>query len=59
VFPLYVVGLVLIAAGYVRQWSLVALGRLFTVDVRMHRGQTVVDRRRYAASRRRLSPGLW
>lgn len=47
-FPLFVVGLVLMAAGFVvRQWSIVTLGRFFTVDVRVHPGQTVVDRGPY------------
>jgi protein-S-isoprenylcysteine O-methyltransferase Ste14 len=37
-------GLALIVAGIViRQWSVFLLGRFFTVDVRVHPGQTVVD----------------
>lgn len=43
-WPMFVVGVILIAAGIViRQWSVVLLGRFFTVDVRVHAGQTVVD----------------
>jgi protein-S-isoprenylcysteine O-methyltransferase Ste14 len=43
-WPLFVIGVVLMAAGIViRQWSVAVLGRYFTVDVRVHPGQTVVD----------------
>jgi protein-S-isoprenylcysteine O-methyltransferase Ste14 len=43
-WPLFVVGLVLMAGGiFVRQWSIVTLGRFFTIDVRVRPGQTVVD----------------
>jgi protein-S-isoprenylcysteine O-methyltransferase Ste14 len=42
--PLFVVGLVLMAAGiFIRQWAILTLGRFFTVDVRIHPGQTVVE----------------
>jgi protein-S-isoprenylcysteine O-methyltransferase Ste14 len=43
-WPLFVVGVLLMAAGIVlRQWSVALLGRYFTTDVRLHEGQTVVD----------------
>jgi protein-S-isoprenylcysteine O-methyltransferase Ste14 len=46
--PLFVAGLVLMAAGLaVRQWSILVLGRFFTVDVRVHPEQTVVNRGPY------------
>lgn len=42
--PLFAVGLALMAVGiFVRQWSMVALGRFFTADVRVHPDQTVVE----------------
>jgi protein-S-isoprenylcysteine O-methyltransferase len=32
------------AAGLViRQWAIIALGRFFTVDIRVHSDQTVID----------------
>jgi protein-S-isoprenylcysteine O-methyltransferase Ste14 len=47
-WPLFVRGLVLMAAGLVvRQWSILVLGRFFTVDVRVHSNQTVVERGPY------------
>jgi protein-S-isoprenylcysteine O-methyltransferase Ste14 len=47
-WPLFVVGLVLAIAGIaLRQWSVALLGRFFTVDVRVHPDQTVVDRGPY------------
>jgi len=43
-WPLFVVGIALMAAGLlIRQWAILTLGRFFTVDVRVHPGQTVVD----------------
>jgi protein-S-isoprenylcysteine O-methyltransferase Ste14 len=43
-----VVGLVLMCAGIaIRQWSVALLGELFTVDVRVHPGQVVVQRGPY------------
>ena len=46
--PLFVVGLLFVATGiFVRQWSMITLGRFFTADVRMHSDQTVVDRGPY------------
>lgn len=47
-WPLFVAGLVLMAAGIaIRQWAVAVLGRFFTVDVRVHPGQTVVERGPY------------
>lgn len=47
-WPLFVVGLALMATGVlVRQWAILVLGRFFTVDVRVHPNQTVVDRGPY------------
>lgn len=43
-WPVFVLGLLLMWAGIViRQWAIAALGRFFTVDVRVQPGQTVVD----------------
>jgi protein-S-isoprenylcysteine O-methyltransferase Ste14 len=56
---LFVTGLVLMAAGVlVRQWAIVTLGRFFTVDVRVHRGQTVVERGPYRWVRHPSYSGL-
>lgn len=42
--PLFAVGLALMAVGiFVRQWSMITLGRFFTADVRVHPDQTVVE----------------
>jgi protein-S-isoprenylcysteine O-methyltransferase Ste14 len=58
-YPLFVVGLVLMAAGFVvRQWSIVTLGRFFTVDVRVHPGQTVIERGPYRWVRHPSYTGL-
>ena len=47
-WPLFVVGLVLMSAGIaLRQWAIAVLGRFFTIDVRVHAGQTVVERGPY------------
>ena len=47
-WPLFVLGLALMAAGIVvRQWAILVLGRFFTVDVRVHPNQTVVERGPY------------
>jgi protein-S-isoprenylcysteine O-methyltransferase len=51
-FQLFVLGLVLMALGVVaRQWAILVLGRFFTVDVRVHPNQTVVDRGPYRSVR--------
>ena len=43
-WPLFVLGVVLMTVGIaVRQWAVAQLGRFFTVDVRVHAGQAVVD----------------
>jgi protein-S-isoprenylcysteine O-methyltransferase Ste14 len=48
VWPIFVVGLVLAAAGVlIRQWAIFVLGRFFTPDVRVQPGQTVIDRGPY------------
>jgi protein-S-isoprenylcysteine O-methyltransferase Ste14 len=46
--PVLVAGIALIWAGILlRQWSIVVLGRFFTIDVRVEHGQPVVDRGPY------------
>jgi protein-S-isoprenylcysteine O-methyltransferase Ste14 len=58
-WPLFVVGLALMAAGVlVRQWAIFVLGRFFTVDVRVHPDQTVVDRGPYRWVRHPSYSGL-
>lgn len=58
-WPLLVVGLVLMAAGlFVRQWAILTLGRFFTVDVRLHANQPVVDRGPYRWVRHPSYTGL-
>jgi protein-S-isoprenylcysteine O-methyltransferase Ste14 len=58
-WPLFVLGLVLMAAGVVvRQWAILTLGRFFTVDVRVHPDQTVVDRGPYRHVRHPSYTGL-
>ena len=56
---LFVVGLLLMAAGLViREWAILTLGRFFTVDVRVHSGQTVVERGPYRWVRHPAYTGL-
>jgi protein-S-isoprenylcysteine O-methyltransferase Ste14 len=58
-WPLFVVGLTLMATGvFVRQWAIFVLGRFFTVDVRVHPNQTVVDRGPYRWVRHPAYSGL-
>lgn len=58
-WPLFVVGLALMATGVlVRQWAIFVLGRFFTVDVRVHPNQTVVDRGPYRWVRHPAYSGL-
>ncbi len=58
-WPLFIVGLVLMAAGLsIRQWAILSLGRFFTVDVRIHPNQTVVDRGPYRWVRHPSYSGL-
>lgn len=43
-WPLFFVGLALMVAGVaIRQWAVLTLGRFFTVQVRLHDDQRVVD----------------
>jgi protein-S-isoprenylcysteine O-methyltransferase Ste14 len=57
--PLFVAGLVLMCAGIaIRQWAVALLGRYFTVDVRVHPGQTVVERGPYRWVRHPSYTGL-
>jgi protein-S-isoprenylcysteine O-methyltransferase Ste14 len=58
-WPLFIVGLALMATGVVvRQWAIFVLGRFFTVDVRIHPGQSVVDRGPYRWVRHPAYTGL-
>jgi protein-S-isoprenylcysteine O-methyltransferase Ste14 len=58
-WPLFVLGLLMMAAGLVvRLWAILTLGRYFTVDVRVHDGQTVVDRGPYRWVRHPAYTGL-
>jgi protein-S-isoprenylcysteine O-methyltransferase Ste14 len=58
-WPLFAVGLALMGAGIaIRQWSVALLGRFFTVDVRVHPRQTVVDRGPYRWVRHPAYAGL-
>jgi protein-S-isoprenylcysteine O-methyltransferase Ste14 len=58
-WPLFVSGLGLMATGiFVRQWAIFVLGRFFTVDVRVHPNQTVVDRGPYRWVRHPSYSGL-
>jgi protein-S-isoprenylcysteine O-methyltransferase Ste14 len=57
--PLFVAGLVLMGARIaIRQWAVAVLGRFFTIDVRVHPGQTVVDRGPYRWVRHPAYTGL-
>jgi protein-S-isoprenylcysteine O-methyltransferase Ste14 len=58
-WPLFVVGMVLMCAGIgIRQWAVALLGDLFTVDVRVHAGQSVVERGPYRWARHPSYTGL-
>jgi protein-S-isoprenylcysteine O-methyltransferase Ste14 len=47
-WPIFILGLALIGAGIaLRQWAIVLLGEYFTVDIRVHTGQTIVERGPY------------
>ena len=47
-WPVFVLGLVLMCAGIaIRQWAVALLGQFFTVDIRVHPDQVVVDRGPY------------
>jgi protein-S-isoprenylcysteine O-methyltransferase Ste14 len=55
----FVVGLAVMGAGIgIRQWAIAVLGRFFTVDVRVHPGQTVVERGPYRWVRHPAYTGL-
>ena len=56
---LFVVGMTLMCAGIaIRQWAVALLGDLFTVDVRVHPGQSVVERGPYRWVRHPSYAGL-
>jgi protein-S-isoprenylcysteine O-methyltransferase Ste14 len=56
---LFVVGMVLMCAGIaIRQWAVALLGDLFTIDVRVHPGQSVVERGPYRSVRHPSYTGL-
>lgn len=56
---LFLLGLALMAVGIaVRLWAIVVLGRFFTVDVRIHSDQTVIDRGPYRWVRHPAYTGL-
>lgn len=58
-WPLFIVGLVLMAAGiFVRQWAIFTLGRFFTGDIRVHAQQTVIGRGPYRWVRHPSYSGL-
>jgi protein-S-isoprenylcysteine O-methyltransferase Ste14 len=58
-WPLFVVGLVVMCTGIaVRQWAVAVLGPFFTVDVRVHAGQQVVERGPYRWVRHPSYTGL-
>jgi protein-S-isoprenylcysteine O-methyltransferase Ste14 len=47
-WALFVAGVVVMVGGIaIRQWSVASLGRFFTVEVRVHENQTVVERGPY------------
>lgn len=58
-WPIFVLGLILMCVGIaLRQWAIVLLGQFFTVDVRVHPGQTVVERGPYRWVRHPSYTGL-
>jgi protein-S-isoprenylcysteine O-methyltransferase Ste14 len=58
-WPLFFLGIVLMVAGIViRQWSILTLGRFFTIDVRVTPDQTVVERGPYRWVRHPSYTGL-
>lgn len=55
----FVLGLAVMALGIaIRQWSILTLGRFFTVEVRVQAGQTVVERGPYRYVRHPSYTGL-
>jgi protein-S-isoprenylcysteine O-methyltransferase Ste14 len=58
-WPVFAAGLALMLAGLlVRQWAIHTLGRFFTVDVRVHPDQTVVEEGPYRWVRHPAYTGL-
>jgi protein-S-isoprenylcysteine O-methyltransferase Ste14 len=58
-WPIFLCGLALMCAGIaLRQWAIVLLGQFFTVDIRVHPGQTIVDRGPYRWLRHPSYTGL-
>lgn len=58
-WPLFVAGIALMVAGIaIRQWAVAVLGQFFTTDVRVHRGQTVVENGPYRWVRHPSYTGL-
>jgi protein-S-isoprenylcysteine O-methyltransferase Ste14 len=58
-WPSFVLGLVLMGVGIaIRQWAVALLGPLFTIDVRVHPGQRVIDRGPYRWVRHPSYTGL-
>jgi protein-S-isoprenylcysteine O-methyltransferase Ste14 len=58
-WPVFVAGLVVMCVGIaLRQWAVALLGPYFTVDVRVHAGQTVVERGPYRWVRHPSYAGL-
>jgi protein-S-isoprenylcysteine O-methyltransferase Ste14 len=58
-WPIFVLGIALMCAGIaLRQWAVTLLGRFFTVDIRVHPDQTVVERGPYRRLRHPAYTGL-
>jgi protein-S-isoprenylcysteine O-methyltransferase Ste14 len=58
-WPLFILGLVLMCAGIaLRQWAIALLGEFFTVDIRVHPEQVVVERGPYRRLRHPSYTGL-
>ena len=58
-WPIFILGLTLMCAGIaIRQWAIALLGQFFTVDVRVHPDQPVIDRGPYRWLRHPSYTGL-
>jgi protein-S-isoprenylcysteine O-methyltransferase Ste14 len=58
-WPVFAIGIALMCAGIaLRQWAVALLGRFFTVDVRVHAGQPVVERGPYRRLRHPSYTGM-
>jgi len=58
-WPIFLFGVALMCFGIaLRQWAIMLLGQFFTVDIRVHPGQTVVDRGPYRRLRHPSYTGL-